>query len=172
MGTDCVFDGARATIGSGPARRPGPLWPDQGPGGGDRARLPHPPDLHHRPRTPGQAGAGRMVSGPTRRGAGFHPGHLQRFSHRHSGADHEGPGAGPPGIDRLYHVAAPPISKYELLKLVAGQYGRQIEITPMPPWQWTAPWMPRPSGRLPDMPPRLAGVGGRNAPALSRLRFL
>jgi len=33
-------------------------------------------------------------------------------------------------LNGLYHVAADPISKYELLKLVAGIYGKTIEITP------------------------------------------
>lgn len=30
----------------------------------------------------------------------------------------------------VYHVAAPPISKYDLLKLIADVYGKTIEITP------------------------------------------
>lgn len=35
-----------------------------------------------------------------------------------------------PQLSGLYHVAAEPINKYELLKLVAAQYGKQIEICP------------------------------------------
>lgn len=35
-----------------------------------------------------------------------------------------------PELNGLYHVAAAPISKLELLKLVAVQYGKQIEIAP------------------------------------------
>jgi dTDP-4-dehydrorhamnose reductase len=34
------------------------------------------------------------------------------------------------GLSGLYHVAAQPISKLELLKLVAQQYGKRIEIIP------------------------------------------
>jgi dTDP-4-dehydrorhamnose reductase len=30
----------------------------------------------------------------------------------------------------LYHVASAPINKYDLLKLVAEVYGKQIDITP------------------------------------------
>lgn len=33
-------------------------------------------------------------------------------------------------LSGVYHVAAKPISKYDLLKLVAGVYGKTIEITP------------------------------------------
>lgn len=33
-------------------------------------------------------------------------------------------------LQGLYHLAAEPISKYELLKLVRAQYGKAIEITP------------------------------------------
>ena len=35
-----------------------------------------------------------------------------------------------PQLRGLYHVSAAPISKYELLRLVAEVYGKQIEITP------------------------------------------
>jgi len=35
-----------------------------------------------------------------------------------------------PELHGLYHVSAAPINKYELLKLVAQAYGRNIEITP------------------------------------------
>lgn len=35
-----------------------------------------------------------------------------------------------PELHGVYHVAAQPISKYELLKLVAQVYGRQIEVVP------------------------------------------
>jgi len=35
-----------------------------------------------------------------------------------------------PQLHGLYHVSAAPISKYELLRLVAEVYGKQIEITP------------------------------------------
>jgi len=35
-----------------------------------------------------------------------------------------------PELNGLYHVAAAPISKLELLKLVAAQYGKRIEIDP------------------------------------------
>lgn len=35
-----------------------------------------------------------------------------------------------PALSGLYHVAATPISKYELLKLVAAAYTKQIEIEP------------------------------------------
>jgi dTDP-4-dehydrorhamnose reductase len=35
-----------------------------------------------------------------------------------------------PGLFGVYHVAAQPISKYDLLKLVADVYGKTIEITP------------------------------------------
>lgn len=35
-----------------------------------------------------------------------------------------------PDLHGVYHVAAQPISKYDLLKLVAGVYGKQIEIVP------------------------------------------
>lgn len=35
-----------------------------------------------------------------------------------------------PELSGLYHVAARPISKYDLLKLVAGIYGKPIEIIP------------------------------------------
>ncbi len=35
-----------------------------------------------------------------------------------------------PGLSGLYHVAAEPIAKYELLKLVASAYGKDIEIEP------------------------------------------
>lgn len=35
-----------------------------------------------------------------------------------------------PELHGVYHVAAKPISKYELLKLVAEVYGKQIEIVP------------------------------------------
>lgn len=35
-----------------------------------------------------------------------------------------------PDLSGVYHVAAQPISKYDLLKLVAGVYGKQIEIVP------------------------------------------
>lgn len=34
------------------------------------------------------------------------------------------------GLSGVYHVAAKPISKYELLKLIAVIYGKMIEITP------------------------------------------
>lgn len=33
-------------------------------------------------------------------------------------------------LNGLYHVGADPISKYDLLKLVAGRYGKKITITP------------------------------------------
>lgn len=33
-------------------------------------------------------------------------------------------------LNGLYHVGSEPISKYELLKLVAGRYGKKIEIIP------------------------------------------
>lgn len=35
-----------------------------------------------------------------------------------------------PELSGLYHVAAQPINKYDLLKLVAKVYGKEIEITP------------------------------------------
>ena len=35
-----------------------------------------------------------------------------------------------PELSGLYHVAAKPINKYELLKLIANVYGKQIEIVP------------------------------------------
>lgn len=35
-----------------------------------------------------------------------------------------------PGLSGVYHVAAQPISKYDLLKLIAKVYGKTIEITP------------------------------------------
>jgi dTDP-4-dehydrorhamnose reductase len=35
-----------------------------------------------------------------------------------------------PSLKGLYHVAADPINKYELLKLVAHTYGKQIQIRP------------------------------------------
>lgn len=35
-----------------------------------------------------------------------------------------------PELSGLYHVSSAPITKYELLRLVAEQYGKQIEITP------------------------------------------
>lgn len=35
-----------------------------------------------------------------------------------------------PQLSGLYQVSADPISKYDLLKLIAGQYGRQIDIEP------------------------------------------
>lgn len=35
-----------------------------------------------------------------------------------------------PGLHGVYHVAAQPISKYDLLKLVADVYGKTIEIVP------------------------------------------
>ena len=35
-----------------------------------------------------------------------------------------------PQLSGLYQVSADPISKYDLLKLIAGQYGRQIAIEP------------------------------------------
>jgi dTDP-4-dehydrorhamnose reductase len=35
-----------------------------------------------------------------------------------------------PQLRGLYHVSAAPISKYELLRLVAEVYGKQVEITP------------------------------------------
>ena len=35
-----------------------------------------------------------------------------------------------PQLSGVYHVAADPISKYELLKLVAAEYGKKIAVTP------------------------------------------
>lgn len=35
-----------------------------------------------------------------------------------------------PGLSGLYHISAEPIAKYDLLKLVAEQYGKQIDIIP------------------------------------------
>lgn len=35
-----------------------------------------------------------------------------------------------PGLHGVYHVAAKPISKYDLLKLIAAVYGKKIEIDP------------------------------------------
>lgn len=35
-----------------------------------------------------------------------------------------------PSLSGLYHVSSAPISKYELLQLVANQYGKKIEIEP------------------------------------------
>lgn len=35
-----------------------------------------------------------------------------------------------PGLRGLYHVSAAPIAKYELLRLVAARYGKEIEIVP------------------------------------------
>ena len=35
-----------------------------------------------------------------------------------------------PELSGVYHVSAQPISKYELLKLIAAAYGKQIEIVP------------------------------------------
>ena len=35
-----------------------------------------------------------------------------------------------PGLAGLYHISAEPIAKYDLLKLVAKQYGKQIDIIP------------------------------------------
>lgn len=35
-----------------------------------------------------------------------------------------------PDLSGLYHVAAEPISKYDLLKLLASEYGKSIEIVP------------------------------------------
>lgn len=35
-----------------------------------------------------------------------------------------------PDLSGVFHVAAQPISKYDLLKLIAGVYGKTIEITP------------------------------------------
>jgi dTDP-4-dehydrorhamnose reductase len=35
-----------------------------------------------------------------------------------------------PELSGLYHVAAQPIAKFDLLQLIAGQYGKQIEILP------------------------------------------
>jgi len=37
---------------------------------------------------------------------------------------------GEPGLTGLYHISAAPISKYDLLKLVAKQYSKKIEIIP------------------------------------------
>lgn len=37
---------------------------------------------------------------------------------------------GDPGLTGLYHISAEPIAKYDLLKLVAKQYGKQIDIIP------------------------------------------
>jgi dTDP-4-dehydrorhamnose reductase len=34
-----------------------------------------------------------------------------------------------PGLTGLYHISSAPITKYDLLKLVAKQYGKKIEIT-------------------------------------------
>jgi len=36
---------------------------------------------------------------------------------------------GDPGLSGLYHISSAPIAKYDLLKLVAQQYGKEIEIT-------------------------------------------
>ena len=36
----------------------------------------------------------------------------------------------PPQLSGLYHVAAAPIAKLDLLRLVAAQYGKQIDIRP------------------------------------------
>jgi dTDP-4-dehydrorhamnose reductase len=38
-------------------------------------------------------------------------------------------------IEGLYHVSSDPISKYELLKLVAERYGKKISITPYDEFQ-------------------------------------
>ncbi|HMT81809.1 MAG TPA: NAD(P)-dependent oxidoreductase, partial [Azonexus sp.] len=35
-----------------------------------------------------------------------------------------------PQLNGLYHVAAEPIAKLDLLQLVASQYGKEIEIRP------------------------------------------
>jgi dTDP-4-dehydrorhamnose reductase len=35
-----------------------------------------------------------------------------------------------PGLTGLYHISTAPIAKYDLLKLVARQYGKQIDIIP------------------------------------------
>jgi dTDP-4-dehydrorhamnose reductase len=35
-----------------------------------------------------------------------------------------------PGLTGLYHISSVPITKYDLLKLVAKQYGKKIDITP------------------------------------------
>jgi dTDP-4-dehydrorhamnose reductase len=35
-----------------------------------------------------------------------------------------------PDLSGVYHVAAQPISKYDLLKLIASVYGKSIEIAP------------------------------------------
>jgi dTDP-4-dehydrorhamnose reductase len=35
-----------------------------------------------------------------------------------------------PGLTGLYHISSQPIAKYDLLKLVAEQYGKQIDIIP------------------------------------------
>jgi dTDP-4-dehydrorhamnose reductase len=35
-----------------------------------------------------------------------------------------------PSLRGLYHVSAAPISKYELLKIVADSYGKTIDIVP------------------------------------------
>jgi len=35
-----------------------------------------------------------------------------------------------PGLTGLYHISSEPIAKYDLLKLVAEQYGKQIDIIP------------------------------------------
>lgn len=35
-----------------------------------------------------------------------------------------------PGLTGLYHISSAPITKYDLLKLVAEQYGKTIKITP------------------------------------------
>jgi dTDP-4-dehydrorhamnose reductase len=35
-----------------------------------------------------------------------------------------------PGLTGLYHISSVPITKYDLLKLVAERYGKKIEITP------------------------------------------
>jgi dTDP-4-dehydrorhamnose reductase len=35
-----------------------------------------------------------------------------------------------PGLSGLYHVSAAPIAKYDLLRLVADAYGREVEIVP------------------------------------------
>jgi dTDP-4-dehydrorhamnose reductase len=34
------------------------------------------------------------------------------------------------GISGLYHVSADPISKFDLLKIVAEEYGKEIELVP------------------------------------------
>ncbi len=132
ISTDCVFSGRKGMYTEADVSDAEDLYGrSKFLGEVDMPGCPHPPHLHHRPRTQYGQRPDRMVPGqPRPKGP--------RFTKAiYSGFTTKGPGQiladileNHPTLSCLYQVSSEPISKYDLLTIVNETYSLNVQIEP------------------------------------------